>query len=717
MGFLDSIKKAFGKKDEPYPKAFIMPANAPLYDINAYMPQTGRIIGEDGHTYNLVDLLMGASFGGNGGSNLIWRPNVTADGTITWTLSISQAPPLQQNIRGQPGTDGAPGNNGINGADGANGSDGREVQLSVGNDFIRWRYVGDAEWLNLVSLETLQGKPGTDGRDGVDGIAGNNGVDGINGKDGANGADGTDGREIELSINATHITWRYTGDIDWHNLIDLTSLQGADGMNGNDGVDGVHGETPQLRMNPDEPNVLQYKFPYQAIWTDLFVFSGIGNGITQEVLDGLAPLLSPALTGTPTAPTAGMTINDTQIATTAFVNNRIGSVLQTASVSVVDIANLQTEINALPKWLDRNITLQVRPGNTTLNIAITDFRGPGFLFLQTVNADGSAAAVLGQRTHTVNRIHISSNDNRLVQIRGFNCVQASGETIRFRNNKAHCIADFITAVSGTRETASYHGIDIRDNTGIVRMDQLDIANKAVAIYVLYSNTVTTRRITGVTGVAGGANTNTTGLYADYGANIQMYDATVPPSTAPRVRRGGGLLLGSNNEMLVFRPFTDANIDLGTTALRFRDLHLFRNIVQPTGTLNYEEGTWTPRLHGATTAGVMTYAQQAGFFIRIGNYVWVQCRIDLTARDATAVGSARIDGLPFRVRNLANTQTSHALQITRVPWEPGQIPYIHLPVNAFRVDINVMRPGTTVAVIPITSIAANSQIIFSACYLR
>jgi len=567
-----------------------------------------------------------------------------------------------------------------------------------------------------------RGLPGEDGQPGPPGEKGERGEQGFPGVPGERGEKGERGEQGERGFQGLPGQQGVPGERGLPGEAGIPGIQGERGIQGLPGADGNHGingEIPLFRMNPDELNVLQYKFPSQYNWADLFVFASIegGSGISQEVLDKLAPLLSPALTGTPTSPTPGMTINDTQIATTAFVNNRIGSVLQTADVRVVDIANLQVEINALPKWLDRNITLQVRPGNTTLNIAVADFRGPGFLYLQTVNADGSAAAVLGQRTHTVNRVHVSSNDNRMVHIRGFNCVQATGETVRFRNNKAHCLGDFITAVTGTRETASYHGIDIRDNSGIVRLDQLDIANKNVAIYVLYSNTVTTRRITGATGVAGGANTNTTGLYADYGANIQMYDATVPPSTAPRVRRGGGLLLGSNNEMLLFRPFTDAAIDLGTSALRFRDLQLSRNIVQPTGSLNYEEGTWTPRLHGATTAGVMTYAQQAGYFIRIGNYVWVQCRIDLTVRDAAAAGGARIDGLPFRVRNLANTQTSHAMQINRTTWEPGQIPYIHLPVNAFRVDLNVMRPGTTVAAIPITNIAANAQIIFSACYLR
>ena len=38
-----------------------------------------------------------------------------------------------------------------------------------------------------------------------------------------------------------------------------------------------------------------------------------------------APLVSPALTGTPTAPTADSAINNTQIATTAYVKSVMGS--------------------------------------------------------------------------------------------------------------------------------------------------------------------------------------------------------------------------------------------------------------------------------------------------------------------------------------------------------------------------------------------------------
>jgi hypothetical protein len=40
---------------------------------------------------------------------------------------------------------------------------------------------------------------------------------------------GDDGREIELQVNATHIQWRYVGDVSWTDLIALSELKGADG--------------------------------------------------------------------------------------------------------------------------------------------------------------------------------------------------------------------------------------------------------------------------------------------------------------------------------------------------------------------------------------------------------------------------------------------------------------------------------------------------------
>ena len=47
-----------------------------------------------------------------------------------------------------------------------------------------------------------------------------------------------------------------------------------------------------------------------------------------------APLVSPALTGTPTAPTAAANTNTTQIATTAFVQQEIGTPFVKTDLSV-----------------------------------------------------------------------------------------------------------------------------------------------------------------------------------------------------------------------------------------------------------------------------------------------------------------------------------------------------------------------------------------------
>lgn len=43
---------------------------------------------------------------------------------------------------------------------GGGGSGGREIELNVINGYIVWRYVGDADWKNLIALSDLEGDPG-----------------------------------------------------------------------------------------------------------------------------------------------------------------------------------------------------------------------------------------------------------------------------------------------------------------------------------------------------------------------------------------------------------------------------------------------------------------------------------------------------------------------------------------------------------------------------
>lgn len=69
------------------------------------------------------------------------------------------------------------------------------------------------------------------------------------------------------------------------------------------------------------------------ILAKLLTVDGAGSGLDADLFDGLesaafAMLASPALTGTPTAPTAAAATNTTQLATTAFVVTEIMSYLQ-----------------------------------------------------------------------------------------------------------------------------------------------------------------------------------------------------------------------------------------------------------------------------------------------------------------------------------------------------------------------------------------------------
>lgn len=41
---------------------------------------------------------------------------------------------------------------------------------------------------------------------------------------------GSDGREVELQASATHIQWRYVGDLEWNNLVALDDLLPADAV-------------------------------------------------------------------------------------------------------------------------------------------------------------------------------------------------------------------------------------------------------------------------------------------------------------------------------------------------------------------------------------------------------------------------------------------------------------------------------------------------------
>jgi len=74
--------------------------------------------------------------------------------------------------------------------------------------------------------------------------------------------------------------------------------------------------------------------------------------------------------------------------------------------------------------------------------------------------------------------------------------------------------------------------------------------------------------------------------------------------------------------------------------------------------SYVQGTWTPTIVGGSVAGSTTYVAQNGYYTRIGNIVYVQGFINISA--ATGTGDATIGALPFTIKNQTNGYAAGAL---------------------------------------------------------
>lgn len=69
--------------------------------------------------------------------------------------------------------------------------------------------------------------------------------------------------------------------------------------------------------------------------------------------------------------------------------------------------------------------------------------------------------------------------------------------------------------------------------------------------------------------------------------------------------------------------------------------------------NYQQGTWTPTLIGASTPGTgQTYTTQSGSYEQIGRQVTIRFNILATSL-GTAAGGLRISSLPITAANVAD----------------------------------------------------------------
>ena len=201
-----------------------------------------------------------------------------------------------------------------------------EIGITDTEDPIQIYFEDDAP-LIMISMESgADGKDGVDGQDGYtpikgidyfDGINGTNDVDGKDGKDrytpikgvdyfdgedgidghtpvkgvdyfdGINGVDGDDGREVELQKSATHIQWRYVGDVTWLNLVALTDIkgdQGIQGIQGNDGDDGIDGNSVEIQNNG---TYIQWRLIGDTTWINIVALTALKGDQGIQGIQGI----------------------------------------------------------------------------------------------------------------------------------------------------------------------------------------------------------------------------------------------------------------------------------------------------------------------------------------------------------------------------------------------------------------------------------------------
>ncbi|WP_244583466.1 phage tail protein, partial [Escherichia coli] len=120
-----------------------------------------------------------------------------------------------------------------------------------------------------------------------------------------------------------------------------------------------------------------------------------------------APLSSPALTGTPTAPTAAQSVNNTQIATTAFVKSAIAGMVGSAPAALDTLNELAAALGNDPNFA--TTMLNALAGKQPLDNTLTNLSGKDVAGLLTYLGLGEARYVI-QRGANVNGAWIRWSD-------------------------------------------------------------------------------------------------------------------------------------------------------------------------------------------------------------------------------------------------------------------------------------------------------------------
>lgn len=136
--------------------------------------------------------------------------------------------------------------------------------------------------------------------------------------------------------------------------------------------------------------------------------------------------------------------------------------------------------------------------------------------------------------------------------------------------------------------------------------------------------------------------------------------------------------------------------------------------------DYEEGTWTPIYTQTTTNPTVSYASTAGFYRKIGSFVYVSGRIS-TDSVAGGSGNIRIGGLPFTSANLSQDNGSFNVGVS-FGWPANTFPSAGFQnrgtalIQIVTANSSDARSGVDIQLTSFASGSGANGIVFSCCYI-
>jgi hypothetical protein len=121
--------------------------------------------------------------------------------------------------------------------------------------------------------------------------------------------------------------------------------------------------------------------------------------------------------------------------------------------------------------------------------------------------------------------------------------------------------------------------------------------------------------------------------------------------------------------------------------------------------DYEEGTFTPAVEGTTTAGTGTYSSRVGRYTKIGNTVFYQIWINMSAH--TGTGNMIVTSLPFTSNSSTpyGSVTFQQVNSLTLPVSTALMGYIANSSTAIALQTLSIAGGGTVAALALDAVCA------------